>query len=134
MLALVDDQSQPKILSLRHIIDEYLKFQEEVILRRTRYDLKKAQERAHLLEGLLIAQDNIDEVIRIIRSSYDNAKENLMTRFGLDDVQAQAHSDMRPEGPGRTDREKLEAEYRSWRSGSPTSTGSSATRASSSRC
>ena len=88
MLALVDDQSQPKILSLRHIIDEYLKFQEEVILRRTRYDLKKAQERAHLLEGLLIAQDNIDEVIRIIRSSYDNAKENLMTRFGLDDVQA----------------------------------------------
>ena len=83
MLALVDDQSQPKILSLRHIIDEYLKFQEEVILRRTRYDLKKAQERAHLLEGLLIAQDNIDEVIRIIRSSYDNAKENLMTRFGL---------------------------------------------------
>ena len=95
MLALVDDQSQPKILSLRHIIDEYLKFQEEVILRRTRYDLNKAQERAHLLEGLLIAQDHIDEVIKIIRSSYDNAKENLMARFGLDDIQAQAICDMR---------------------------------------
>ena len=112
MLALVDDQSQPKILSLRHIIDEYLKFQEEVILRRTRYDLKKAQERAHLLEGLLIAQDNIDEVIRIIRSSYDNAKENLMSRFGLDDVQAQAILDMRLKALQGLDREKLEAEYK----------------------
>ena len=112
MLALVDDQSQPKILSLRHIIDEYLKFQEEVILRRTRYDLKKAQERSHLLEGLLIAQDNIDEVIRIIRSSYDNAKENLMTRFGLDDVQAQAILDMRLKALQGLDREKLEAEYK----------------------
>ena len=112
MLALVDNQSQPKILSLRHIIDEYLKFQEEVILRRTRYDLKKAQERAHLLEGLLIAQDNIDEVIRIIRSSYDNAKENLMTRFGLDDVQAQAILDMRLKALQGLDREKLEAEYK----------------------
>ena len=112
MLALVDDQSQPKILSLRHIIDEYLKFQEEVILRRTRYDLKKAQERAHLLEGLLIAQDNIDEVIRIIRSSYDNAKENLMTRFGLDDVQVQAILDMRLKALQGLDREKLEAEYK----------------------
>ena len=112
MLALMDDQSQPKILSLRHIIDEYLKFQEEVILRRTRYDLKKAQERAHLLEGLLIAQDNIDEVIRIIRSSYDNAKENLMTRFGLDDVQAQAILDMRLKALQGLDREKLEAEYK----------------------
>ena len=112
MLALVDDQSQPKILSLRHILDEYLKFQEEVILRRTRYDLKKAQERAHLLEGLLIAQDNIDEVIRIIRSSYDNAKENLMTRFGLDDVQAQAILDMRLKALQGLDREKLEAEYK----------------------
>ena len=107
-----DDQSQPKILSLRHIIDEYLKFQEEVILRRTRYDLKKAQERAHLLEGLLIAQDNIDEVIRIIRSSYDNAKENLMSRFGLDDVQAQAILDMRLKALQGLDREKLEAEYK----------------------
>ena len=112
MLALVDDQSQPKILSLRHILDEYLKFQEEIILRRTRYDLKKAQERAHLLEGLLIAQDNIDEVIRIIRSSYDNAKENLMTRFGLDDVQAQAILDMRLKALQGLDREKLEAEYK----------------------
>ena len=112
MLALVDDQSQPKILSLRHIIDEYLKFQEEIIIRRTRYDLKKAQERAHLLEGLLIAQDNIDEVIRIIRSSYDNAKENLMTRFGLDDVQAQAILDMRLKALQGLDREKLEAEYK----------------------
>ncbi|MBQ5442428.1 MAG: DNA topoisomerase 4 subunit A, partial [Oscillospiraceae bacterium] len=95
MLALVDNQRQPKILSLRHIIDEYLAFQEDLIVRRTRYDLRKAQERAHLLEGLLIAQDNIDEVIKIIRSSYDNAKENLMKRFGLSDVQAQAICDMR---------------------------------------
>mgnify|MGYP001852155029 FL=1 len=112
MLALVDDQSQPKILSLRHILDEYIAFQEEIIVRRTKYDLKKAQERAHLLEGLLIAQDNIDEVIRIIRSSYDNAKENLMTRFGLDDVQAQAILDMRLKALQGLDREKLEAEYK----------------------
>ena len=111
MLALVQDQSQPKILSLRHIIDEYLAFQEEIIVRRTRYDLRKAQERAHLLEGLLIAQDNIDEVIQIIRSSYDNAKENLMTRFGLDDVQAQAILDMRLKALQGLDREKLQAEY-----------------------
>ena len=111
MLALVDDQSQPKILSLRHIMDEYLKFQEEVILRRTRYDLKKAQERAHLLEGLLIAQDNIDEVIRIIRTSYDDAKEKLMARFGLDDVQAQAILDMRLKALQGLDREKLQAEF-----------------------
>ena len=112
MLALVDDQSQPKILSLRHIIDEYLKFQEEIIVRRTQYDLRKAQERAHLLEGLLIAQDNIDEVIKIIRSSYDNAKENLMTRFGLDDVQAQAICDMRLIALQGLNREKLENEYK----------------------
>ena len=112
MLALVDNQHQPKILSLRHIIDEYLAFQEEIIIRRTRYDLKKAQERAHLLEGLLIAQDNIDEVIHIIRSSYDNAKENLMSRFGLDDVQAQAILDMRLKALQGLDREKLEAEYK----------------------
>ena len=112
MLALVDDQSQPKILSLRHIIDEYLKFQEEVILRRTRYDLKKAQERAHLLEGLLIAQDNIDEVIRIIRSRYDDAKEKLMERFSLDDIQAQAILDMRLKALQGLDREKLENEYK----------------------
>ncbi|MCI7472973.1 MAG: DNA gyrase subunit A [Clostridiales bacterium] len=112
MLALVDDQSQPRILSLRHILDEYIAFQEEIIVRRTKYDLKKAQERAHLLEGLLIAQDNIDEVIRIIRSSYDNARENLMNRFGLDDVQAQAILDMRLKALQGLDREKLEAEYK----------------------
>ncbi len=111
MLALVDDQKQPKILSLRHILDEYLSFQEEVLVRRTRYDLKKAQERAHLLEGLLIAQDNIDEVIRIIRESYDDAKENLMRRFALDDVQAQAILDMRLKALQGLDREKLQAEY-----------------------
>ncbi len=112
MLALVENQRQPKILSLRHIIDEYLKFQEEIIVRRTRFDLKKAQERAHLLEGLLVAQDNIDEVIRIIRSSYDNAKENLMSRFGLDDVQAQAILDMRLKALQGLDREKLQTEYK----------------------
>ena len=112
MLALVNNQSQPKILSLRHIIDEYLAFQEEIIVRRTRYDLKDAQARAHLLEGLLIAQDNIDEVIHIIRTSYDNAKENLMSRFGLDDVQAQAILDMRLKALQGLDREKLQAEYK----------------------
>ena len=110
-LALVDNQRQPKILSLRHILDEYLTFQEEVITRRTKYDLRKARERAHLLEGLLIAQDNIDEVIRIIRTSYDNAKENLMARFGLDDVQAQAILDMRLKALQGLDREKLQNEY-----------------------
>ena len=112
MLALVENQRQPKILSLRHIIDEYLKFQEEIIVRRTRFDLEKAQERAHLLEGLLVAQDNIDEVIRIIRSSYDNAKENLMSRFGLDDVQAQAILDMQLKRLQGLDREKLQTEYK----------------------
>ncbi len=111
MLALVNNQSQPKILSLRHIIDEYLAFQEEIIVRRTRYDLKKALERAHLLEGLLIAQDNIDEVIHIIRTSYDNAKENLMARFGLDEIQAQAILDMRLKALQGLDREKLQKEY-----------------------
>ena len=112
MLALVNNQSQPKILSLRHILDEYLSFQEEVIVRRTRYDLKKAEERAHLLEGLLIAQDNIDEVIRIIRSSYDDAKQRLMERFGLSDVQAQAICDMRLIQLQGLNREKLENEYK----------------------
>ena len=110
-LALVDNQRQPKILSLRHILDEYLTFQEEVITRRTKYDLRKARERAHLLEGLLIAQNNIDEVIHIIRTSYDNAKENLMARFGLDDVQAQAILDMRLKALQGLDREKLQNEY-----------------------
>ena len=112
MLALVDNQKQPKILSLRQILDEYLKYQEEVLTRRTQYDLRKAQERAHLLEGLLIAQDNIDEVIHIIRSSYDNAKQNLMERFNLDDVQAQAICDMRLIALQGLNREKLEAEYK----------------------
>ena len=114
MLALVqvNGQPQPKILSLRHIVDEYLNFQEEVIVRRTRFDLRKAQERAHLLEGLLIAQDHIDEVIKIIRSSYDNAKENLMSRFGLDDVQAAAICDMRLIALQGLNREKLENEYK----------------------
>ena len=112
MLALVKDQTQPKILSLRHILDEYVAFQEEVILRRTRYDLRKAQERAHLLEGLLIAQDNIDEVIKIIRESYDNARDNLMARFNLDEVQAQAICDMRLIALQGLNREKLENEYK----------------------
>ena len=112
MLALVNNQSQPKILSLRHILDEYIAFQEEILVRRTKYDLKKAQERAHLLEGLLIAQDNIDEVIRIIRSRYDDAKEKLMEHFSLDDIQAQAILDMRLKALQGLDREKLENEYK----------------------
>jgi DNA gyrase subunit A len=112
MLALVNNQTQPKILNLRNILDEYLTFQEDLIVRRTRYDLKKAEERAHLLEGLLIAQDNIDEVIRIIRASYDNAKQNLMERFGFSDVQAQAICDMRLIQLQGLNREKLEEEYK----------------------
>ena len=112
MLALVNNQSQPKILSLRHILDEYLRFQEELITRRTKFDLRRAEERAHLLEGLLIAQDNIDEVIRIIRSSYDNAKQNLMERFSLSEVQAQAICDMRLIQLQGLNREKLEQEYK----------------------
>jgi len=111
LLALVDDQKQPKILSLRQIIDEYLNFQMEVLTRRTEFDLRKARERAHLLEGLLIAQDNIDEVIRIIRSAYDDAKIRLQERFGLDDVQAQAILDMRLKALQGLDREKLQNEY-----------------------
>ena len=112
MLALVNNQTQPKILSLRHILDEYLTFQEDIIVRRTRYDLRKAEERAHLLEGLLIAQDNIDEVISIIRTSYDNAKQRLMERFNLSDVQAQAICDMRLISLQGLNREKLENEYK----------------------
>ncbi len=111
MLALVDDQKQPRILTLRQIIDEYLAHQNDVLTRRTQYDLRKAQERAHLLEGLLIAQDNIDEVIHIIRTSYDDAKQRLMERFGLDDVQAQAILDMRLKALQGLDREKLQAEF-----------------------
>ena len=112
MLALVDDQKQPRILSLRQIIDEYLAHQMDVLTRRTQYDLRKAQERAHLLEGLLIAQDNIDEVVRIIRTSYDDAKQRLCERFGLDDIQAQAILDMRLKALQGLDREKLEAEFK----------------------
>ena len=112
MLALVNDQSMPKVLNLRQILDEYLSFQEEVIVRRTQFDLKKAEERAHLVEGLLIAQDNIDEVIKIIRSSYDDAKQNLMNRFGLSEVQAQAICDMRLISLQGLNREKLENEYK----------------------
>lgn len=111
MLALVHNQTQPRVLSLRHILDEYLAFQEEVITRRTRFEKKKAEERAHLLEGLLIAQENIDEVIRIIRASYDDAKENLMSRFALDEVQAQAICDMRLISLQGLNREKLQNEY-----------------------
>ncbi len=111
LLALVKNQSQPKVLSLREILDEYLAHQEEVVIRRTRYDLKKAQERAHLLEGLLIAQDNIDEVIHIIRSAYDDAKEKLMERFGLSEVQAQAILDMQLKRLQGLEKDKLQAEY-----------------------
>ncbi|MBQ4539089.1 MAG: DNA gyrase subunit A [Oscillospiraceae bacterium] len=111
MLALVENQSQPRILSLRHVLDEYLTFQQELIVRRTQYELKKAMERAHLLEGLIIAQNNIDEVVRIIRESYDDAKENLCARFGLDDIQAQAILDMRLKQIQGLDREKLQKEY-----------------------
>ena len=114
MLALVEvnGKLQPRILSLRHILDEYIAYQEQVIIRRTKYDLRKAQERAHLLEGLLIAQDHIDEVIHILRTSYDNGKERLMERFELDDVQAQAICDMRLISLQGLNREKLEAEYK----------------------
>ena len=111
MLALVNNQKQPKILSLRHILDEYLAYQEQVITRRTQYDLKKAREREHLLQGLLIAQDNIDEVIHIIRTSYDDAKEKLMVRFDLSDIQAQAILEMRLKALQGLDREKLQNEY-----------------------
>ncbi len=111
MLALVDDQKQPRILNLRQILDEYLAFQMEILTRRTQYDLRKARERAHLLEGLLIAQDNIDEVIAIIRSAYDDAKERLCARFGLDEVQAQAILDMRLKALQGLDREKLQNEF-----------------------
>ena len=112
MLALVDDQSQPRCLNLKGVLDEYLAFQEQVIIRRTEYDLKKAEERAHIVEGLLIAQDNIDEVIRIIRSAYDDAKERLMARFGLSEIQSQTILDMRLKALQGLEREKLEAEYR----------------------
>ena len=111
MLALVNNQQQPKILSLRHMLDEYLAFQEEIITRRTQYDLKKALERQHVLQGLLIAEDNIDEVIKTIRESYDNAKERLMERFSLSEIQAQVVLDMQLKRLQGLEREKLEAEY-----------------------
>ena len=112
MLALVNNQQQPKILSLRHMLDEYLSFQEEIITRRTQFDLKKALDRQHVLQGLLIAEDNIDEVIRTIRESYDNAKERLMERFSLSEIQAQVVLDMQLKRLQGLEREKLEAEYK----------------------
>ena len=111
MLALVNNQKQPKVLSLREILDEYLAFQKDVIRRRTEFDLKRAQERAHILEGLRIAVDNIDEVIRTIRESYDNARENLMARFSLSDPQARAILELQLRRLQGLEREKLEAEY-----------------------
>ena len=111
MLALVNNQQQPKILSLRHMLDEYLSFQEEIITRRTQFDLKKALDRQHVLQGLLIAEDTIDEVIRTIRESYDNAKERLMERFSLSEIQAQVVLDMQLKRLQGLEREKLEAEY-----------------------
>ena len=111
MLALVNNQQQPKILSMRHMLDEYLAFQEEIITKRTQYDLKKALDRQHVLQGLLIAEDNIDEVIKTIRESYDNAKERLMERFSLSEIQAQVVLDMQLKRLQGLEREKLEAEY-----------------------
>jgi len=111
MLALVDNQSQPRILSLKQMLEEYITFQREIVRRRTEYDLKKARERAHILEGLRIACDNIDEVIHIIRTSYDNAKERLMERFELSDVQAQAILEMRLRSLQGLEIEKIEKEY-----------------------
>ena len=112
MLALIHDQKQPKILSLREVLDEYIAHQKDVITRRTRFDLKKAKERAHLLEGLLIAQENIDEIIKIIRTSYDDAKQRLMDTFSLSEVQAQAILDMQLKRLQGLEKEKLEAEYK----------------------
>ena len=111
MLALVNNQTQPRILSLRHMLDEYLAFQEEIITRRTQYDLKKALERQHVLEGLLIAEENIDEVIRTIRESYDDAKERLMAKFNLSEIQAQVVLDMQLKRLQGLEREKLQNEY-----------------------
>ena len=99
-------------MTLREILDEYIAFQEQIITRRTIYDRRKAQERAHLLEGLLIAEDNIDAVIQTIRESYDDAKENLMNRFGLSDVQAQAILDMQLKRLQGLEKEKLQNEYK----------------------
>ena len=109
MLALVN--GEPKILNLYQILDEYLKHQKVVITRRTKFDLNKAEARAHILEGLLIALDNIDEVIKVIRESYDDAKERLMVRFGLTEIQAKAILDMRLARLQGLEREKLENEH-----------------------
>ena len=109
MIALVN--GKPKVLNLYEILDEYLKFQKEVVTRRTQFDLRKAEARAHILEGLLIALDNIDEIIKIIRSSYNDAKEKLMERFGLSDIQAQAILDMRLARLQGLEREKIDKEY-----------------------
>ena len=109
MLALVN--GEPKILTLRQCLDEYIKHRKDVILRRTKFDLDKAEARAHILEGLRIAIDNIDEIIQIIRSAYDDAKEKLMARFGLSDIQAQAILDMQLKRLSGLQREKLEEEY-----------------------
>ncbi len=111
MLALVNDQKQPKILSLRHILDEYLAYQEQIITRRTQFDLKKALERQHVLQGLLIAEENIDEVIKTIREAYDDAKERLMARFDLSEIQAQVVLDMQLKRLQGLEREKLQNEY-----------------------
>ena len=109
MLALVNNE--PKILTLRQCLDHYIAHREQVITRRTKFELDKALARAHILEGLKIALDNIDEVINIIRSSYDDAKERLMKRFGLSDIQAQAILDMRLKTLSGLQREKIEEEY-----------------------
>lgn len=111
MLALVHNQKQPKILTLREILDEYLTFQSEIVTRRTIYDKRRAEERAHLLRGLIIAQDHIEEVIKIIRASYDNAQERLMERFGLDEIQTKAILEMRLRALQGLEKEKLEAEF-----------------------
>ncbi|MBS6177418.1 MAG: DNA gyrase subunit A [Clostridiales bacterium] len=109
MIALVD--GKPKVLNLYEILSEYLKFQKEVVTRRTQFDLKKAEARAHILEGLRIALDNIDEIIKIIRSAYNDAKEKLMESFGLSDIQAQAILDMRLARLQGLEREKIDKEY-----------------------
>ena len=109
MLALVD--GEPKILNLHEILTEYLNFQKEIITRRTQFDLKKAEARAHILEGYRIALDNIDEIIKIIRASYNDAKEKLIERFGFSDIQAQAILDMRLARLQGLEREKIEKEY-----------------------
>ena len=110
MLALVD--GQPKVLNLREMLDNYIRFQESVIRRRSEFELKKAEARAHILEGLRIALDNIDEIIKIIRESYNDAKQRLMERFGLSDIQAQAILDMRLARLQGLEREKIDAEYK----------------------